>query len=133
MKKTIRLPVLVIVVISVCTVWILFTLWQSNRISPQFQTLSKLAYRSVRECHDKVAEEGPSFSRCLDVAQMLVVRVGQLARTQRERKQYADLHNFLTDVSDYHQRLSASTSPNELSEIRENLNRFRKRLEETFR
>lgn len=136
MRETTRLSAastFVIVFISVGVVWILFTLWQSNRISAQFQTLSKLAYLSVQECYDKVAEKEPPLPTCLDGAQMRVAQVGQLAKTQRERRQYADLHSFLTDVGEYHQKLSESNDPNELRQSRENLNRFRDRLEGIFR
>lgn len=136
MRKTIRLSAtsaFMIVVLSVCTVWILFTLWQSNRISIQFGTLSRLAYRSVRECHYKVGEEDFLFSKCYETAQMLVIRVGQSAKTQHERRQYADLHNFLTDVREYHQKLLGSADPSQVRESGDNLNRFRDRLDQMFK
>ena len=122
-----------VAVLLLSIVWFLFTVWQSNRISDQFRNASKLAYRSVRECNDKTNEEDSSFVRCLDTAQTMVIRVGQLARTSHERKQYADLHSFLSDVSQYHKKLLSSASPDELREMRENMNRFEGRLEETFR
>ena len=136
MRKAIRIstPSLFLIgFISVGMVWTLFTIWQSNQISPQFQTMSKLAYLSVRECYDKAGEKGPSFSICLDGAQMRVAHVGQLAETQHERRQYADLHNFLTDVGEYNQKLLGSSDTNELRQIRDNLNRFRDRLDGIFR
>ena len=119
MRKTIRISAtsaFVIVVLSVCAVGILFTLWQSNKISVQFGTLSTLAYRSVRECHDKVGEEDFLFFKCYETAQMLDIRVGQSAKTQHERRQYADLHSFLIDVREYHQKLIGSADPTQVRE-----------------
>jgi hypothetical protein len=135
-RKTIRLSatsVFVIVFLSICAVWILFTVWQSNRISAQFGTLSRLAYRSVRECHDRVGEEDFLFSKCYETGQLLVIRVGQSAKTQHERRQYADLHSFLIDVREYHQKLLGSADPSQVRESGDNLNRFRDRLDQIFK
>ena len=114
-----------------CVLCAEFVFWQANKISPQFQSISRSAYRSIRECYNRVTEVD-SFSRCLDTAQSLVVGVGQSAKTRHERMQYADLHSFVNAVDEYHRELLSAVDPQRPLQTQEQLAKFCDRLDKIF-
>jgi len=80
----------------------------------------------------KATEGDAVFSQCSGVAQVEVARLSQLAKTQHERLQYADLHNFLLELEEYHQIITENANASDIRERQARLNKFRGRLEETF-
>ena len=52
--------------------------------------------------------------------------------TQQEGLQYADLHGYLIEVSDYHREFQASANSDGAHQRREQLIRYRNRLEKIF-
>lgn len=85
-----------------CVGFVRFVFWRSNQISPAFLLASHTAYRSVRECGDKIPEGNPSFVACAERAQDAIAVLQTTAVTQRERLEYANLHGYLGAVEDCH-------------------------------
>jgi len=74
--------------------------WQSNKISPQFRSASQHAYQSIRQCEDRINQKGVSFDICIDNAEKTFGQLATVARTHRERIQYALVGSYLRTVRD---------------------------------
>lgn len=70
-----------------CVGWMQLTLWRSNRVSPQFTSTARSAYRLVEDCDERISADGPSFSVCLKTAEDAVVPLSKLGVTQQEAKE----------------------------------------------
>jgi hypothetical protein len=119
-------------VLLVCAGWVKLTLWQSNRISPQFLSVARSTYRSIRECDDRISEEGSAFPACITKAENAVASLPGLAITQRERMEYAFLLGYLMEVRDGRRDWELSDVSTDAKERHKQLFRFRLRLEKTY-
>src|SRR5258708_3965576 len=82
-----------------CIGFVEFVFWRSNRISPEFLSAAQTAYRSIRECDDRISEEGTSFVACIQKAQDSVVLLKEIAKTMHEGREYAQVHGYLNAVN----------------------------------
>jgi len=85
-------------VLLTCAGWVKLTFWQSNRISPQFLSAGRSAYRSIRECDDRISEGSAVFLACITKAENEIVSLSHLPITQRERMEYGALRSYLTET-----------------------------------
>jgi hypothetical protein len=81
-----------------CVAWVQLTFRQLNRVSPEFRTASTHAYQSIGECDEKLKEETASFRTCMDNAEKALSRLRMVARTHRERVQFALLGSYVRSV-----------------------------------
>jgi len=88
------------VVLLFCIAWVQLAFWRSNKISPQFHSASQRAYQLIRQCDDRINQEGASFDICINNAEKTLGQLATVARTHRERIQYALVGSYLRTVRD---------------------------------
>jgi hypothetical protein len=85
-------------ILLLCVGWVKLTFWRSNRISPQFLSAGRSAYRSIRECDDRISGDASVFLACITKAENEIVSLSHLPITQREHMEYAALRYYLTET-----------------------------------
>jgi hypothetical protein len=110
-----------------------FAMWHMSRVSPAFFSASQTAYRSIRECDDKISEGNPTFVSCVEKAQNAVTVLGKTAVTQQERLNYAFLHGYLNAVDDCHRDWLSSDGSADAKAREEQLVRFRTHMEKSYK
>jgi|ERR1700722_6828713 len=85
-------------VLLTCAGWVKLAFWQSNRISPQFLSAGRSAYRSIRECDDRISESSAVFLACITKAENEIVSLSHLPITQREHMEYGALRSYLNEA-----------------------------------
>ena len=85
-----------------CLGFVQFAFWRSNRISSEFLSAARTAYRSIRECDDRVSGDNASFSACVRKAQNSLALLRERAKTHHERIEYSELGAYLRVLNDCH-------------------------------
>lgn len=115
-----------------CVAFVQFVFWRSNQISPAFLSASRTAYRSIRECDDRIPEI-PSFAACIKKARDAVDVLQNTAITQRERMECANLHGYLIQVDDCNRDWRSSDESADAKARHEQLVRIRNHMENSYR
>jgi hypothetical protein len=129
-----RTPIIFLLVLPIgCVGFALFVSWRSNQVSPTFLSASQTSYRLIRECDDRISEEDLYFDGCIKKGQDTVEVLRSVARTQRERLEYAFLRAYLIQVDDCHRDRLASDETADAKARTEQLVRIRKHAEESYK
>ena len=116
-----------------CVGFVQFVFWRANQISPAFLSASRTAYRSIRECNDRIPEENPYFVACIKKARNAVEVLQNTAVTQRERMEYANLHGYLVQLDDCHRDWRSSDKSADAEARYEQLVRIRNHMEKSYK
>src|SRR5258706_1866894 len=131
LNKRARIIIILFSVPIGCVGFVRFVLWRSNQISPAFLSASQTAYRSIRECDDRIPDENPYFVTCLKKARDEVEVVQKTAITQREGIEYALLHGYLMQVDTCHRDWLSSDKSADAEARHEQLVRIRNHMEKS--
>ncbi|SRR5258708_22201959 len=136
MRRLSKRARIIIILFSIpigCVGFVQFVFWRSNQISPAFLSASQTAYRSIRECDDRIPDENPYFVACIKKARDKVEVVHKTAITQREGIEYALLHAYLIQVDDCHQDWLSSDKSADAEARHERLVRIRNDMEKSHK
>jgi hypothetical protein len=79
------------------------------------------AYRSIRTCDERLTEETESFRVCVEDTEVVIKQLKILARSHRERVQYALIANYLRTVrgcrNDWEQSDASTDAKSRLKEL----------------
>jgi hypothetical protein len=133
LSNRVRILIIFSALLVCCVGFVQFAFWRSNQISLAFLAASQTAYRSIRECDERISEEDLNFAACIKKARDKVEVLRNIAITQRERLEYAFLHGYLIQVDDCHRDWRSSDESADAQARREQLVRIRNHMGKSYK
>ena len=98
LRFSLRLLAILVGVPCLLAAYIEFSLWQGNKVSPQFRAIGQSTYRTLVDCDDCIDRPRAVYDSCDNRASNYISAVGALAQTRQERYQYATLAGYLAEI-----------------------------------
>jgi len=99
--KRLLLRLLVRVSIAIALVFVAFvtifeySIWQFNRLSPEFRMAARLAFEAIRQCEPSADESASDFGSRLEDAEKKLAALEPLDKTQGDRRVRIMLRGYL--------------------------------------